>query len=287
MSTKSRPSENNSRPLEFRLSLESANCIKERIQNNDISILENISLPESYLESCGRIANEASRILLSKYQSKDKGCSTEESVKDWLNRKRGKKITVFKALCEAVDEDWRQVVDKSFFTEILNIKQEEITVLFADSIQEYFHPSFGDNTSIFEKYRHQIEEIFGSDKLEIDLFTELVETFINEFAINGRQIKLQVNYFSMLCPLIKVQVRGKNQNDVISTWNSCYDKPYPYTVEIQNWWWKGDININLKTLVNNQEVDYSFDIFVTEKGYKWVDILLDLNIDSDINWSKI
>jgi hypothetical protein len=264
------------RALEFRLSPESANRIKERIDNCELPILKDVSSEESKLLRLGRIAEEASRILSEKNQSTD-GCSNEESVRDWLNRKRGKKITIFIALCETVDENWREVFDKSFYVEILKIEQEKIVELFANSIYEIFRSPFDNDKSVFDKYRQQIGQIIGTSEFESRSIKELIEAFVEEFAINGRQIRFQVNSLSNLCPIIELQVEGKNQDDIFSTWRLCDKEPYTYVVEIENWWWKGNIDFKLKFLSNNEELNCHCNVFVPEKGYKWVNVLLDFD----------
>lgn len=264
------------KPLELRLWLseEASTRINERIINGKLSILRDINPEESKLERLGRIVLEANKILQDNEQS-IYGCSREQSVTAWLKRE-GKEITVFKALCQAVDENWLEVFDKSIYTEFFIGEHKEIVDFFINSASNLFSFSFEESLT-FNEYRQQIKELTGFNNFESETIVSLIKTFIKEFAINGRQIRFRVSMSSNPCLITSIRVEGHNQNNILSTWSFDYNKPYPYVVETENWWWHGNVNFQLKILSNNQELSYSCDAFVPQKGYIWTEILLNLD----------
>ena len=263
------------RSLEFRLSLEASERINQRLQLCQLPILQNVSLKESKLKRLGQIANEAIRILEADGHPIE-GCSDEAAVSAWLNRERGKELTVFKALCQAVDEDWIQAFDRQLYTEILLGEQKKSLGTFMDSFFNVFVSASEEKEVILSRYRKPIEQIVGSTQ-EPETITAIIDTFLKEFAFNGRQIRFRATFSSSPCQIIAIEIVGRNQNNNLQSWSDRFAKPYPYTVEVEHWWWKGDVNIQFQILKDDQVVNDACRVSVLSRGYIWADVSYELN----------
>ncbi|MEA5464921.1 hypothetical protein [Leptothoe sp. PORK10 BA2] len=264
------------RPLGFRLSLEASERIKKRIETGDLTILKDISISISKLERLGFIANEAIKILEENEQSTE-GCSDEDAVKFWLNRKHSKELSVFKALCQAVDENWIEVFDRSLYAEILIGEQQKTLEAFMGSFFHIFVASHQEKKQIIARYRQFIEPMLGFNKVDLNTVEILIDTFLEEFALNGRQIRFSAKSSSALCPITSIEIKGGNQRDKLENWSFSYAKPYPDVVETNNWWWKGNISINFQAIHKNQRDSKFFEVFIPHRGYKWIEILFDFD----------
>ncbi len=265
------------RPLEFRLSLEASRRIKKRIDLCELTVLKNTSLWESKTARRGRIVNEAMRILEENGQS-TVGCASDKVVEAWVNRERSKEVTVFKALCQAVDENWLEVFDRNVYTEVLVGEQKRSLENFMSSFFSVLTCSSEEKEAVLPKYLKAAEQIIGSDHVESETITGLIDTFFKEFALNGRKIRFRASTSSNPCFITSIKITGRNQKNDLETWSYRYSSPYPQIVETEDWWWKGAIDIQFQVLRDEQSLNGSCQVVVPEKGYMWVDI--SLNIDN-------
>ena len=67
------------------------------------------------------------------------------------------------------------------------------------------------------------------------MFGDLLEDFLKEFAMNGRQVRFKSFSSSKPCPISFIEVIGKNQNNALETWNHYFEEPFPYLVETKDW----------------------------------------------------
>ncbi|MBD2076972.1 hypothetical protein H6F86_24415 [Phormidium sp. FACHB-592] len=268
--------ESQPRPLSFRLSPEAAERINKRINLGELNIFQNVSTDTSKLDRLWRIADEAMRILQEDGQSIE-GCSSDEAVRYWLDRRTSKELSVFKALCRAVDENWIEVFDRCLYAEILIGEQKKALENFIGSFFNAFISSPDEKMLIPPKYDQFVEKILGSDQIDLDTLTSLIDTFIKEFALNGRKIRFQVISSSEACSISSIEIRGKNQKDKIETWNFRYTEPFPELVETEDWWWKGNISIQFEAINKGHKLSESCEVFISERGYIWAEILFDFD----------
>jgi hypothetical protein len=263
------------RHLEFRLSEEASQRINGRIDRGELAVLWDISQHESKEKRIGLILNEAQRLL----ESRDlplKGCNEEKSVREWLSGKRGKGIEVFKALCQAVDENWREVFDRSLYNEVLVGERQK---LFGVIVSRFFGIDLSSqevSSTVPGKFLESLEQILGSEQIAPETLAELLETVIKEYALDGRQIRLRVLDRSLPCCVASIEIVGHNQKGSLETWRQCYEEPYPAIVETSGWWWKGDVSIRLQGVRNGKPFASSCETFVPHKGYVWAEVSLDV-----------
>ena len=266
--------ESKPRSLSFRLSPEAAERINKRINLGKLTIFQNVSTDMSKLDRLWRIADEAMRILQDNEQSVE-GCSSDEAVRYWLDRKTSKERSVFKALCQAVDENWVEVFDRCLYEEILLGEQKRSFENFMGSFFNAFISSPNEKTLILSKYGQFVEQILGSDQIDLDAVTSLIDTFIKEFALNGRKIRFQATSSSIDCSITFIEIRGKNQKDKMETWNFRYTEPFPDLVATEDWWWKGNISIQFEAIKGDTKVSELCEVFISDRGYIWAEVVFD------------
>jgi hypothetical protein len=264
------------RPLEFRLSLEAAERINQRIQRCQLPILQTVSHKESKLKRLGLIANAAIQILEAEGYAIE-GCSDEAAVSRWLNRERGKELTVFKALCQAVDENWVEAFDRQLYKDILVGEQSKTLETFTGSFFSLFVSS-EQNEFVLSKYQPLIEQVIGSPQSS-ETITTLFETFLQEFAFNGRQIRFRATSTAKPCPITAIEIVGRNQNGILETWSDHFTEPYPNAVEVVHWWWKGEVTIQFQVLKGNQVINKTCRVLILSRGYIWADVFYDCDRD--------
>jgi hypothetical protein len=267
--------ESKPRPLSFRLSSEAAERINKRINLGELTIFQNVSNDTNKLDRLWRIADEAMRTLQENGQSVE-GCSSDEAVRYWLDRRTSKELSVFKALCQAVDENWIEVFDRCLYEEVLLGEQKRSLENFMGSFFNAFISSPDEKMLILSKYGQFVEQILGSDQIDLDTVTALIDTFIKEFALNGRKIRFQALISSMACSITSIEIRGRNQKEKLETWSVRYSEPFPQLVETEDWWWKGNINIQFEAINEDRKFSKSCEVVVPERGYIWAEILLDV-----------
>lgn len=267
--------ENKPRPLSFRLSSEAAERINKRINRGELTIFQNFSGDTNKLGRLWLIADEAMRILQENGQSVE-GCSSDESVRYWLDRRTSKELSVFKALCQAVDEEWIEVFDRCLYEEVLLAEQKRSLENFMGSFFNAFISSPDEKMLVFSKYGQFVEQILGSDQIDLDTVTALIDIFIKEFALNGRKIRFQALISSMACSIIFIEIRGRNQKEKMETWSFRYSEPFPKLVETEDWWWKGNISIQFEAINEGRKFSRSCEVVVSERGYIWAEIVIDI-----------
>lgn len=266
---------NSSRPLEFRLSEKASDRIKARIKMGEISILQGFSKSINTLERRGFILNRAIDIL-EKNGKTTKGCSNEKAIDEWLNRKRGKEFCVFAALCQAVDENWIEVYDRSAYGEILVEEKKKSLDFFIDSLLNLFTAPGDDDSQVVLKYLEPVKQVLISDEIDSKTITELIDNLLKEFAFDGRQIRLRVSLDSRFCDIVAVEIQGKNQNNDAVIWKYEYEELFPCVIETEKWWWKGDVTIDCQIIIEGERVMKSFKTSIPQKGYIWANILFDI-----------
>lgn len=127
--------ENNKSAFVFKLSAEAAERIRNRIESRQLSIFQNRAI-ESDIDYREDIKDKAKAILKAK-KLPTRGCGSDRSIDNWLYRKTGKELSVFKALCEAVDECWFDVFDRSPLAEILIKERAKTGMSFINNFRNY------------------------------------------------------------------------------------------------------------------------------------------------------
>jgi hypothetical protein len=252
----------------FHLSSEASKRIKDRLKNGQILI-------ESYPATQQKIAEKAKAILNAR-EEYPPGCSDARDVHFWLNRKHGKEFLVFKTLCEVVEEDWIEVFDRSRFTDLLVGEQRKLLDSFLNLLFDEFSSSSEEIRSFRSRYNLQIEEILSSNQVENEKIKALISIFFEEYAHNGRQIRFTVVSSSISYNIISFKIKGKNQNDKLESWEIQYKEPYPEIVSIENWWWKGEVDIEFEFLNGNKKISHSCQAVISQKGYIWADVSFDI-----------
>ena len=267
----------NQPPLRFKLSLEAAERIRERIKNRQIPLLEKGS--GGALSSCwDDIADEAVSNL-EKDGLPTKGCSGGKNVQNWLSRKVGKQLFVFQALCKAVDEDWFDSFDRSPFEELLKEERQRARQSFVDSFLSLFSLSSVAKEYTITQYKEIIDTVLVDRKVAQDDVEEWVEVFLKEFAVNGRQIRFQLNSPPKSYSLISVRIEGLNQLGHSTVWKTDKIKHPAISVITTGWWWKGNVKIAFQYRLGTGEViSGCCESYITAQGY--VEALVSFDYDS-------
>jgi hypothetical protein len=254
--------------IRFHLSSEASKRIRNRLKNDQILINSCPATEE-------KIATEAQSILNTKGKFPD-GCSDGRAVNIWLNRKNGKEFLVFKTLCDIVGEDWLEVFDRSRFTDLLVGEQRKLLDSFLNLLFNEFTSSSEEIRSFRYRYNSQIEEILSSNQIENEKITNIISIFFREYAHNGRQISFTVTSSQISYSIISFEIKGKNQNDKLESRRFQYKKPYTKIIEIENWWWKGEVDIKFEFLNENKKISRSCKAIISQRGYIWADVTFDI-----------
>jgi hypothetical protein len=264
------------REIEFRLDPDAITRIKANMENcklNCIKEYEYKSKGKKWKEWA--IAYKAENILKARGLSEIHTIN-DDTIKGFLNGKIGKSHEVFKSLCEAVEEDWLKVYEKETYMKLIEPEQKQLRRFFMDQILFIFSHSPQDEKILLDIYRERIEMIIISSSLEEYVITDFLSDLINEYAHNGRQIKIEIPN-SREYPLIELKIIGINQRDETVSYPTTtrYDRDLQYA-ETQGWWWKGDTKIKYRLLDNNEEIEKTCSVCIPESGYIWVHLILDL-----------
>jgi hypothetical protein len=262
----------------FRLTPEASKRIEERIKNGTLKILQELNININNLDRTDRLVEiaERAKVILQKKGKSTTGCSDYTSVDRWLKRGQ-KEFSVFIVLCEVTDENWLNAFERNdAFQAIMTQERRKSFITLIDSLSNTFI-DFGEGANyIVSKHIDSVRDIIGSDELEEEKIKELVKLLLNDFAMNGRQIRLKLENLQEECQISLIKITGENQNNKLETWTSNDISSKEHIIEVANWWWKGKIDIQLHALLDGREkVHFSGEVFISEKGYVWADIIFD------------
>lgn len=271
--------ENTSNHLGFKLTPEAARRIKERIEECDLQILrdyKNLGKEDRIYAILGA----AQAILLKKGESIG-DCTKIATVKSWLNRSRFKNLHVFEALCEAVEESWSDVFDRNdVYKKLMAVDRKELLKDLTDSLLTEFICSDQEKNYIKTQHLELFREISGGERVEAEQLTELIRVLLKDFARNGRQLRFSIDGCSDLYKITLIKFTGKNQNEKLETWSCEYSKPSSNLIELDNWWWKGDVDIEFQALKGRKKISYSGTVSIPQQGYIWADIIFNVKSDN-------
>jgi hypothetical protein len=153
-----------------------------------------------------------------------------------------------------------------------NLLQEDRKRLmgnFIDNLLNRFTSSEEEKAAIKLKHTLFIKAMTVDDQIDSVKIAEFIELVMNDFAMNGRQIRLKIEDPSESYRFVSVEISGLNQNGEISTWNRSYNKPFPHVIETDNWWWKESISIEFKATNGMKSMVYSGSFFIPQRGSIW------------------